>query len=757
MARKHGIKRKTAIINDNNDNDDKKLQRKEAKHLKDFGEKHPINDKIRLEDRCAKRVYETNDENEKKIDDIDQSSSTNMVEKSNLQPDYYEQLLDVFGKNKDVAPESDSSDGDDDDQMESTVQSSQNDNEDSEEDFNSEDEDANDNDDDDDDEQQMKPGNNINDNFVRHFFTNFQSNDIELLKTSKQQQTINHSYRYPNIGTFIESRSSIECFNLIRIDNQPPINLDSIQLRPSLRENISKTMLKLTNKKHQALTSFQLELLSLLMTYKNLFYPERTMNNSEQIRLVYSLHALNHILRTRSRIISHNSKIKNNLNHQNIMDKEEYRDQGLTRPKVLIVLPFRHSAYLTVNLMIDLLFGDNKDSGEKKIHLMNYKRFVKEFGPGSMDDQLRISSRKPDDYKQLFAGNIDDSFRLGLSLTKKSLKLYSDFYSSDIIIASPLGLRLIIGASGDEKRDYDFLSSLDMVILDQTDIFLMQNWEHVLHLFDHLHRKPRETHGVDFSRVKLWILELWSKFYYQLILFTSIESTMINGFFNKFSTNFDGKLIIRNEIDHNHSAINHVYIQCSQIFQRFECETFGQKMADARFEFFTQKILPKFRHDPMMIRTMIFIPSYFDFVRLRNYFRNEDISFSQICEYSKPGKVAKARHIFFYGGRHFLLYTERYHFYHRPTIKGIRHLIFYEPPLYSKFYSEMINSMNYSNQGKKMFTDYSSMTVTVLYNKFDIPTLLPLIGTKSMSKLLSSSSASTSNNVHMFITENILH
>lgn len=95
MARKHGIKRKTAIINDNNDNDDKKLQRKEAKHLKDFGEKHPINDKIRLEDRCAKRVYETNDENEKKIDDIDQSSSTNMVEKSNLQPDYYEQLLDV--------------------------------------------------------------------------------------------------------------------------------------------------------------------------------------------------------------------------------------------------------------------------------------------------------------------------------------------------------------------------------------------------------------------------------------------------------------------------------------------------------------------------------------------------------------------------------------------------------------------------------------------------------------------------------------
>ena len=110
--------------------------------------------------------------------------------------------------------------------MESTVQSSQNDNEDSEEDFNSEDDDANDDNDDDDEQQMKQPDNNINDNFVRHFFTNFQSNDIELLKTSKQQQTINQSYRYPNIGTFIETRSSIECFNLIRIDNQPPINLD---------------------------------------------------------------------------------------------------------------------------------------------------------------------------------------------------------------------------------------------------------------------------------------------------------------------------------------------------------------------------------------------------------------------------------------------------------------------------------------------------------------------------------------------------
>ena len=43
------------------------------------------------------------------------------------------------------------------------------------------------------------------------------------------------------------------------------------------------------------------------------------------------------------------------------------------------------------------------------------------------------------------------------------------------------------------------------------------------------------------------------------------------------------------------------------------------------------QIIPEFS-TPLMQGTAIFIQSYFDFVRIRNYLKKEDISFCQICE-----------------------------------------------------------------------------------------------------------------------------
>lgn len=97
---------------------------------------------------------------------------------------------------------------------------------------------------------------------------------------------------------------------------------------------------------------------------------------------------------------------------------------------------------------------------------------------------------------------------------------------------------------------------------------------------------------------------------------------------------------------------------------RFDA-TNPEKQSDERFQFFITNILSKCE-----THTLIFISSYFDFVRLRNYLKKENESFTQVHEYAKKGKVAKARQMFFLGQRKLMLYTERFFFYYLNILKN---------------------------------------------------------------------------------------
>merc|ERR1719491_1258101 len=89
------------------------------------------------------------------------------------------------------------------------------------------------------------------------------------------------------------------------------------------------------------------------------------------------------------------------------------------------------------------------------------------------------------------------------------VKLYSDFYHSDIILASPLGLNLCCFAADDDgsgsdddgtarkkPNDIDFLSSVEILLIHHADLILMQNWDHVNTITSRgLNRQPTSNHS----------------------------------------------------------------------------------------------------------------------------------------------------------------------------------------------------------------------------------------------------------------------
>ncbi|XP_037716918.1 digestive organ expansion factor homolog [Drosophila subpulchrella] len=479
------------------------------------------------------------------------------------------------------------------------------------------------------------------------------------------------------------------------------------------------------------LSALQSQLFYIANNYQDLYYPHRTHSNAEDIRYVYCLHALNHMLKVRSLILRNNEKVSalaksQKMSPNEISIPESFRDQGLKRMKVVFIVPFRESALKIVNIIGDLLFG-SQDEQARKTSIANYERFLGDYSGNTI--YFPKTNPKPVDYEQTFSGNTDDNFKLGIRFTKKTMSLFSDMNSSDILIASPLGLRMLVT---DKDNDFDFLNSIELLIIDQAELFLAQNWENLLHSLDHLHLQPQNLPDTNCQRVRTWCLSGATSFYRQTLLFSSHELPEFRAVLNSKCSNYQGKVRVANLVEHG--DIRHVLTPIEQVFRRISCSNV-ESTFDDRFQYFVKHIMPQFSK-PGFSHCMLYVPSYFDYVRIRNHFKTEMVSFVQINEYTKKEKISRARDIFFHSGASVLLYSERAHFFRRTRIKGIRNLIMYQPPNFPHFYSEMINLMLESNQNPRDGFG-EAMSVNILYTKYDLLSLSNIVGSENAVKLTS--------------------
>ncbi|KAJ3726901.1 digestive organ expansion factor [Lentinula raphanica] len=469
----------------------------------------------------------------------------------------------------------------------------------------------------------------------------------------------------------------------------------------------------------KAQVDLQNDLLSTLSTHRDLYLSSSSWELKKPTREAISLHLLNHVTKKRRRVLKNNERISNASKAGN-EPPEDVQDQGFTRPSVLILLPFRSSALAWVNAL-------TTHTPSPDYQIENYSRFTSDYGlpPGAIDKLATADpGTYPPDHVETFKGNVDDNFRVGIKLTRKSVKLFTEFYGCDIIIASPLGLRQSI----QKEKNADYLSSIEVLLMDQLEALTMQNWDHVKFVLDHLNKIPKESHDTDFSRTKPWYLDGHSEYLRQSIFLSAYETPETRQLYNARLKNVAGKI----RTEKRWSPIE-VPEGVDQNFVRFECSN-PKDEADKRFNYFTTQLLPTILKSAVQSsNTVIFVPSYFDFVRVHNHFRKLTVSFTVLSEYSSNQEISRARQAFFSGQKSFLIVTERFHFYKRYKIRGIRNIVFYGPPDHPEFYQEYL-SYPFLDDG----IDSSDVTCRMLYSKYDWFRLERIAGTEEALELTKS-------------------
>ncbi|TGZ68536.1 hypothetical protein CRM22_004212 [Opisthorchis felineus] len=262
------------------------------------------------------------------------------------------------------------------------------------------------------------------------------------------------------------------------------------------------------------LSAFDEAIFQLVSNYEDMLFCRRSPDNVT-VRTIYCAHALNHSLRSRKLMM------KNNEREAKMGISDSLRDQGFHRARTLILAPTKEAARRIVHTFLRLM-----PEGSTVSHR---RRFDRDFGPqpGEADKEKR-KGRKPSDYEEWFSCNTSDHFRIGIAFAKKSVKLYSAFVESDLILASPLGLQTIIDEEKEKDADLQYITaSTELLIIDQAEMLLMQNWANVQKIVSLLNQRPTKATFASAARIRLGYLAGYGRRYRQTLIFSAVSAAPI--------------------------------------------------------------------------------------------------------------------------------------------------------------------------------------------------------------------------------------
>lgn len=390
--------------------------------------------------------------------------------------------------------------------------------------------------------------------------------------------------------------------------------------------------------------------------------------------------------------ITYHKEIKESYDNLDNKDDINIKDQGFTSPKVLILVPYKKHAKIIMEQLVKLFSNDNWKG------ITNKKKFM-------------------DEYSEF--DSMDDCFRLGINISffENKMKLYSPFDESDIIIASPLGLKLAKPSDNDKSfknsKVYDFLSSIEIFLMDFSEVFIYQNMEHLNEILSFLNKPPKNNQNiVDINRIKENYANNYGEYLRQNIIISQFKCIDIDAAINDICKNINGKILLNGPYDNQITLLKNEFEEKYRLLSsdnyeiRYEFKILRDLKKDEedfeeKFNYFTKNIWQNL-YESFEKHTIIFVSSTFDYMILKSFFKKKSKSVCFISEDTDKRDWQRNRLFFEQGKYKFLLYDERAHVYKKINLKFAKNIFFYSLPEDPMIFNEMIHLIDPVNYNQNL-------------------------------------------------------
>jgi hypothetical protein len=502
------------------------------------------------------------------------------------------------------------------------------------------------------------------------------------------------------------------------------------------------------------------QLLTSLMSGKDVVFTSEKFHE-ESVRssyLMLSAYMLSFMLHKAERVEKNNRRLRKKPHL--LMQEEDscmssFRDQGPNRPRICFIAPFRGNANELVRNWMSLLNLEASEVG-------NFEKFDEEY----KDQDVRNEHSKNWEpwRRELFKGHYDDAnyddFCIGINFTfggkmrilfpKTSQAICS---SVDVIVASPLALSRIAaadrrairlrdkhkveeeGENGDNnieedgKPIMDFLSGIELLVVDRIDALAMQNLDNCVDIVNSVNARAVSTISADINRIE-------AKFHSPETARAARQTVLFAG--STLRDEYFTSLGLRDVFDYDdHRNCSGVALTRAlkqkikqQFFIRVPIHHVSER-TDTLIQYFKNNFWKEVGNEIKQL--VIVVANAQDFLPLQEFLHDEgivDCFLSELTLSDIGGKRRKQmKHIlraFREGDIRTIVVTERLLWYQRIRITGAKHVLFLGCPLTDSIYHDVLADI----------TDPFRCTSTCLFTANEKLAIERVVGTHNLDKLV---------------------